>query len=301
MELSSTSRSARRLAAALEPCIGQVYFAPEAHEAYATLGFGPSPANVGGLAMPDGAAYFTSRGSLMGRVSPTVVAAAFAVFNPAAVVPAVTYGWSLTDDATIRARRRDAAVAQLVRVLADVPAADIQAAADLLERALEPLTPEGRPLFSGARDHLGEADSEPWSRLFVLGDALREYRGDCHTASWVSAGVGPTEIGLLSEAYMGLPPRSYARTRAWSEAQFDEAASTARGRGWLDGDAALTPAGRAAREAIEVATDEQVAPAVRALGDVRLDALVGRLEPWGAAIRAAHGYPGGPADLWPNR
>src|SRR4051812_11483423 len=80
MTLTSQSRAARQLAAALEPCIGQVYFAPEAHAAYVALGFGPSPADVRGLALPDGAAYFTSRGSLMGRVSPSVVAAAFAVF-----------------------------------------------------------------------------------------------------------------------------------------------------------------------------------------------------------------------------
>ena len=99
MALSTESKQARRLAAALEPCIGQVYFAPEAHAAYEQLGFAASPASFDGLAMPDGAAYFTSRGSLMGKVSPSVVAAAFAVFNPEAVVPAVAYGWSLTDDA----------------------------------------------------------------------------------------------------------------------------------------------------------------------------------------------------------
>src|SRR4051812_4362885 len=117
MELSPASRRARQLAAALEPCIGQVYFAPEAHAAYEALGFGPSPGSPGGLALPDGAAYFTSRGSLMGRVSPRVVAAAFGVFNPEAVVPAVTFGWTRTDDATIRARRREAGAAQLGRVL----------------------------------------------------------------------------------------------------------------------------------------------------------------------------------------
>ncbi len=301
MTLSDRSRAARRLAAALEPCIGQVYFAPEAHAAYVELGFAPSPASFGGLAMPDGAAYFTSRGSLMGQVSPTVVAAAFAVFNPAAVVPAVTYGWSLTDADTIRARRRASAVAQLARVLPDVPAGAVSKTADLLDRAVSPLTPEGRPLFSGARDHLDEAGDNRWARLFALGDALREYRGDCHTAAWVSAGVGAPEIGLVSEAYMGLPPRTYSRSRAWSEAEFDAAADRARSRGWLDGDGALTPAGREAREAIEVTTDDQLAPALDALDNGRLDDLVAQLQPWGEAMRAAHGYPGGPADLWPNR
>ena len=56
------SSRARRLAAALEPVIGQVYFSPECHQEYEALGFGASPAEFGGVAMPDGIAYFTSRG-----------------------------------------------------------------------------------------------------------------------------------------------------------------------------------------------------------------------------------------------
>ena len=63
-------RRTRSLAAALEPVIGQVYFAPECHAAYARLGFSPSPGHAGPVALPDGPAYFTSRGSLLGQVRP---------------------------------------------------------------------------------------------------------------------------------------------------------------------------------------------------------------------------------------
>ena len=45
--------------------------------------------------MPDGAAYFCSRGSVLGQVPGEVVAAAFGVFNPAVVVPMVAMGWAL--------------------------------------------------------------------------------------------------------------------------------------------------------------------------------------------------------------
>src|SRR4249919_4008482 len=96
---------ARRLGAALEPVVGQVYFSPECHAGYATLGFSPSSAKAGLVALPDGPAYFTSRGSVMGQVPGHLVAAAFGVFNPAVVVPAVSYGWTLTDAATICAAR----------------------------------------------------------------------------------------------------------------------------------------------------------------------------------------------------
>ena len=54
---------------ALEPLAGQVYFSPECHAAYTELGFGPSPgSSAGGVQLPDGPAYFTSRGSVMGQV-----------------------------------------------------------------------------------------------------------------------------------------------------------------------------------------------------------------------------------------
>ena len=46
--------------------------------------------------MPDGVAYFCSRGSVLGQVPGEVVAATFGVFNPAVVVPLVASGWALT-------------------------------------------------------------------------------------------------------------------------------------------------------------------------------------------------------------
>lgn len=125
---------------------------------------------------------------------------------------------------------------------------------------------------------------------------LREYRGDSHTASWISAGFDATEIGLLSELYWGLPMRSYSRTRAWTEADFDAAHDRLRSRGLVD-DTALTPAGRAERERAEVHTDAQMDPVLAALGD-DVDELIGILLPWGEAIRTAKGYPAsGPHDL----
>src|SRR4051812_37974346 len=135
----------RQLAAALEPVIGQVYFSPECHAAYARLGFAPSPGRAGIVALPDGPAYFTSRGSLLGQVRPGVVAAAFGVFKPEIVSTGVSLGWSLTDASTVFAERRAGAVAQLERVLG---AADerVDQAAAILERAVAPLGVEGRPL-----------------------------------------------------------------------------------------------------------------------------------------------------------
>jgi len=284
---------ARALAAALEPVAGQVYFSPECHARYEKLGFGPSPGQFGGVAGPDGPAYFTSRGSVMGQVPGELVAAAFAVFNPAVVVPAVGYGWTLTDAATICAERTAGAVEQLVRLLGPSPEG-LDRATELLRRATEPLRPEGRPLYAGLRS-LG-LPGEPVADMWRLTDLLREYRGDAHTAAWTSAGFDATEIGLLSELYWGLPMRSYSRTRAWSDEEFDAAQERLRSRGLLEGEG-FSAAGRAAREEVEDATDRQCQPIVDALGP-DLGELVEILDRWGQAVRGGAGYPAaGPHDL----
>jgi len=233
---------------------------------------------------------------VMGQVPGQVVAAAFAVFNPAAVVPSVTFGWSVTDAEAIGAARTRGAVAQLVRILGAEPAG-LARVTELLARAVAPLRPEGRPLFAGLVS-LG-LPGEPVADMWRLADLLREYRGDAHTAAWTSAGVDATEIGLLSELYWGLPTRSYSRTRAWSDAQFDEAEARLRARGLLD-DQGLTEQGRQFREAIEIVTDQSCQVIIDALGH-DVDELISLLRPWGEAIRQAAGYPPqGPHELAPR-
>ena len=291
--MDELSSKARRLAGALEPLAGQVYFAPECHANYERLGFGPSPGAFAGVQGPEFSAYFCSRGSVMGQVPGELVAAAFGVFNPAIVVPAVDEGWRKTDAATICAARDAGAVAQLVRILGEEPDG-IHRVDELLARAVAPLRPEGKALFAGqlSLDLPGSPIGDVWRNA----DRLREYRGDAHIAAWVAAGVDACEMCLLTEPFWGLPLRTYARTRGWTDADFDAAEARLAGRGLL-ADGRFTDAGRAAREAIEIATDRLCAPMVDALG-ADLDELLAVLLPWGVAIREARGYPaGGPHDL----
>lgn len=291
--MNELSKKARALGSVIEPFAGQVYFSPECHTNYEKLGFGPSPGEFAGVQGPEFQAYFTSRGSVMGQVPGEVVAAAFGVFNPAVVVPAVTEGWKKTDAATICAARDDGAIAQLTRVLGDSPKG-IDRANELLARATAVLRPEGKPLYSGLRSLPlpGSPVGDAWRNA----DRLREFRGDAHVAAWTVAGFDATEICLLTEPYWGLPLRSYSRTRAWSDAEFDAAEARLVERGLIE-DGRFTDAGRAAREEIEVATDQQMRPAIDALGS-DFDELIETLRPYGEAIRDAKGYPGGgPHDL----
>src|SRR4051794_7096887 len=291
--MEELSKKARALGSVIEPFAGQVYFSPECHTNYEKLGFGPSPGEFPGVQGPEFQAYFTSRGSEMGQVPGELVAAAFGEFNPAVVIPAVPEGWTKTDATTICPARDDGAIGQLTRILGDKPEG-IDRANELLARATAVLRPEGKPLYAGLRSL--PLPGSPLGDAWRNADRLREYRGDAHVAAWTTAGFDATEICLLTEPYWGLPLRTYSRTRAWSDAEFDAAETRLVGRGLLEG-GAFTPAGREAREAIEVATDQQMRPVIEALGP-DFDELIDSLRPWGQAIRDAKGYPaGGPHDL----
>lgn len=277
---------ARRLASALEPFVGSVYFAPECHAAYAAMGFEPSPKDRGGVPQPDISAYFTSRAASMGRVRGHVAAAVFAVFEPRLVVRGIDLGWSLTDPATIARVRVEGAVAQLNRL---VGAADrrVDGMAEVLESVISGLDLAGRPLASGLVALGPQGDG--WMRLHWAADVLREYRGDCHTAAWVAAGLSAPEICLLGDPYRGLAPRTYSRSRGWSHDALDEAEESLRVKGFWD-DSGMTEDGWALRESIEVATDRSLLDPVEASA-AELETVIEAMREWNRAIIAGKGYP----------
>jgi hypothetical protein len=208
-------------------------------------------------------------------------------------VPFVAQGWKLVTAETICAARTTGAVAQLTRILGPAPDG-LTRATELLRRANEPLRPEGRPLYAGllGLGLPGDAMGDMWR----LADRLREYRGDAHIAAWIGAGFDATEIGLLTELYWGLPMRTYVRSRSWSDSDLDAAEARLEERG-LVADGAFTANGRAAREQVEVETDELCRPFIEALGD-DIDELVVILGSWSARVKAAGGYPSfGPHEL----
>lgn len=282
----------RRLLEVLEPIAANVYFAPEAHAEYERLGFDPSRLERGGVAYPDGVAYFTSRGACLGTVPGDVVAAAFGVFNPAAVAPAVAEGWKRTDREQILAARQAGAVTSLRRLIsetsADADGADrLARATELLRRGAEAADVAGRALFAGLCS-LGWP-GEPMADFWRAADLLREHRGDCHIAAWLDHDFDPVEIGLVTDLWRGLPFKSWVRSRAWSEEQLDAAAERLRHRGLLAGEE-LTAEGRDERDLIEDRTDRLVGRVMAAIGD-DADELIDLLRPWRDAILAGGGYP----------
>ena len=284
---------ARRLRDAVEPLAANVYFAPEAQARYGDLGLSYLPA------------YFCSRGACLGQPSGQVVAAAFAVFNPDIVVPAVSEGWAHTDAPAILEARRQGATASLTRLLIEDPAEGfapalpdgIAHATELLQIAAGAGTFEGHPLFAG----LSSLDwpGDPLGDLWHAADLVREHRGDSHTAAWVAAGVGAVDITVLTSAWWGIPIDRYIRTRGWTPEQISASIEGLRENKLLDGDR-LSDEGKQLRKAIETTTDQGEQALLAALGTGPTEQLCALLEPWAAAIVAAKGYPTDPSSLARN-
>ena len=276
-QVRSVSRRMRDL---IEPLAANVYFAPEAQEAYKQLGLTYMPG------------YFRSRSACMGDVSGEVVVATFGVFNPAIVVPAIAEARPKATVTDVLAARLQGATAGLTRILEGVPGG-LSRASDLLRRADEATTVEGHPICGGLRS-LG-FPGEPIGDFWRAADILREHRGDSHVAAWVSHGVDAVEITLLTELWWRLPMNSYVATRGWSSEEIDAAIVRLRDRGLIDGEA-FTPEGEALRASIEEGTDRQERTIVEALGD-DAEELVALLEPWAVAVVKSGGYPGDPRRL----
>lgn len=295
MTVDEALPAARRIWAAVEPLAANVYFAPEAHRAYQALGFaGPSRVSRG-IEYPDMVAYFTSRGACLGpQVPGDVVAAAFGVFKRSLVVDAVARGWQQTDHEAILTARQQGAVASLRRILGDEPDR-ISWATDVLRRMADAAPAEGRHLHAGLRS-LGYP-GDPVGDLWRAADLVREHRGDCHIAAWISADLDATEVGLLTDLWRGLPIKSWVRSRGWTDDDLDAACDRLRHRGLLAGDQ-LTDGGWQLRQSIEDDTDRMVRRVVDALGDDD-EALFALLGGWNQRILAAGGYP--TPVVWPRR
>jgi hypothetical protein len=276
----------RRLWDLIEPLASSVYFVPEVHSNYEKLGlagFGPG--------------YFCSRAACMGQVPGEVVAATFAVFNPAIVLPAVEEGWSKTDAPTVLAARLDGQRVALERMLGDTAKPDAMArATELMVRAADACHVAGHPLFGGLRS-LG-MPGDPIGDLWRAADVLREHRGDSHVLAWTAMHLSPVEIGLLTELWWHQRTGGYIRTRGWSAEDVAAGVTSLQERGFLttDESPAFTPAGEQLRAVIEEMTDAGETEAVAALG-ADAEELLDLLAPWANAVLGAQGYPRDPASI----
>jgi hypothetical protein len=264
---------ARKMWRTLEPYHGLVYFAPEARDAYASLG-------IDGR---DG--YFASRAAPMGAVEPSVVIAAFFNFNPDLVTRALPAAWSNASPAAIVKARFDGVDKALRRVLGDeVESPSVARAAELARTAAEGCPMAGRPL---AAAHASQTwPVQPHVALWHAISVLREFRGDGHIACLVGAAVDPVEALVLHAASGDVPRSALQTSRAWNDEAWDAAVERLRERELVDDAGRFTDEGEKFRQAIEDRTDLLAMAPWLHLGEDGCDELRALVRPLSKAVVA---------------
>ena len=231
--------------------------------------------------------YFAARSAPFGVVPTAVVTATFYNFAPERVAKALPAAWDVASPTDALRARQESAVAALRRY--GVTDDDAVAAAELAEKAARSAPLDGRPLFA-ANAALDWPD-EPVARLWHAVTLLREQRGDGHVAVLATLGVSGRECNLLHAAAGRVPQEMIMRSRDYDDEQWDHYRELLARRGLLDGDGALTDAGRDLKQRIEDTTDRLALSALDTLDDDEVERLFLALTPITRKVVAAGDVP----------
>lgn len=266
------ARPARRLRDACEPLAMHPVWARLTNERLAALGLNFLTSYVWG------------RAAALGEPPASLVAAAFAAFEPGLVTGVYEEARSQLERVVLLAARDEATTTSLQHILGN---ADISFAVTTLRRGLAAADGTGRALFAGLQ-------ARPWpdalaGQLWRACEMIREHRGDSHIAAYISAGFNPVQMNILTELYVGMPLGTYTATRGWSPDTISANVAHLQAAG-LIADEMLTPAGLRVRTEIEEQTDKMEQPLLDAIGD-DLEPLLTQLNQWSAACITAGAFP----------
>ena len=250
--------------------------APEVGAEFDKLGLSPSER------------YFPARAAPLGAASSELVVSTFFNFSPAAVEPVLPVAWAKAAPEAVLAAQLSGIDAALRRAFSDV-GAQVGELAGLLCTAAEAACerPEGRPLFA-AWSSLGwpeEAHLQLWHAHYLL----REFRGDGHIAALVAEGLTGLEALVLHVVHVPAIGPIFRSSRAWTDAEWNGAVDDLTSDGLLSPgpELALSEAGLALREGIELRTDELAIPAWAAIGRQGCERVLELMKPVQAALTAA--------------
>ncbi|MFE6713046.1 hypothetical protein [Streptomyces sp. NPDC057695] len=264
----------------LEPLHALLYYAPEAFEEAAALGYDTSER------WPS---YVAWRAAPLGPADADGVTRAFHSFSPAMIARYVPAAWETAAPADVLAARLRA-VDRTYRavlgeeLLADPGLAEAAGLARTAARAAAASGPDTVPRPLAAANAALPWSGAPHLDLWHAATILREHRGDGHLAALTDAGLDPVE-SLVSFAAVGAAPEHVFGSRGWSAGEWAAARDRLAARGLVTVDGGATEAGRSLRAGIERRTDELAAAPWTALGPdgtARLAELLGG--PWLAAI-----------------
>lgn len=274
------STPARRLRDALEPIATIGWWSRAAAEGSASLGLDFFGAYVWGRAAALGA-----------DVEPAVIASAFGVFDAGLLSAVLALARAQASHDVVLAARAAGATAGLAAATAEVDPATVEFVGTRVLAALADLDVTARPLFGALRAQPVPVGA--CGRAWRAAELVREHRGDGHLAACVAAGLDVVEMNVLTEVWLGYPVGEYSATRGWSPDRVATAAASLHGRGWLDPDHSITADGRAARDAIEAATDRSQDALISALG-ADVDEVIDAAGAVGAAVLLAQAAPADP-------
>ena len=247
-----------------------VYLVPEAAKHYASVGLKGSWMG-----------YFASRAAPLGAASPELVIATFHGFAPHLVHRALPDAWGFATPADVHRARLELATTVLGRAVTGDQVAPL---ADALGSIIEGLDLAGKPL-AAAHASL-DAPTDDLERFWLADAVVREFRGDCHVAVLVTQGLGGVDANVLNVAAGRTFPQQQAM-RGWSDDEWAAGHDRLRERGWLDADGAITPAGTAARDELEDATDRACVGAMSAAAMAQATEITDDLRDVARALRAS--------------
>lgn len=265
----------QRLHQVIQPVHSFIYFAPEAANEYAALGYAA------------GMGYFAGRGAALGPVSAEVITATFFNFSPSTVAAAVPADWTRADTDAIQQARYRAVRAALDRLAPDALSAEqVADATEICRRACDTVGYEGKPLAAGNR--AAPLPEDPLVALWQLLAVMREWRGDAHIAVLCAEPLNALEA-LVLEGGRALPTALLKATRGWPEEEWASTIARLAEEGLVTSDGALTDAGNRRRDAIEQRTDVANLPLWETIGEEEALRLHDLLVPLRTAILQAGG------------
>ena len=253
---------ARRMWHQLEPIHAVFWYAPEAFEEAAGLGYDVQ------TRWPS---YFAWRLAPLGAAGPRLAASACYSFSPDMVAAHVPAAWAVASPERVLAARERAVDRMYRALLGDlIGSPGLTEAADLARCAALAAGTAGRQIAAANADLPWPA--EPHLVLWHAINVLREHRGDGHIAALLTAGLDPCEA-LVSFAAIGAAPEEVFASRGWSAQEWSAALDRLAARGWADAAGQATQRGRDGRDEVEWRTDRLADAPWQALGPARAQRL----------------------------
>ncbi|MGC3020273.1 MULTISPECIES: SCO6745 family protein [unclassified Brevibacterium] len=275
---SQRTQDIRTVSARINSFHSSIYFSSTVGAEYAEHGL--EPGVEGNMA---------ARSAPLGRVNPGVVSAAYYNYSPNFVAEMLPRLWERVSPEEMVQARFDAVSAYMAELFGDRD--DIALLTEAATQITETLTPvlaamdfSGRTLAAATADVIGRHEpATAFERLWDVATVAREFRGDGHVASLVTAGVPGIDALMLDVATgASFRPRAAQKTRGYTDEEWQTAQSRLAEAGLITVGTddrgfdlpAITEAGRELKDQVEALTDGTVAAAWSVLSDEEIAALL---------------------------